>query len=382
MELAVFGALIIGLLATLVNYGLRNKFQQQALQQTFRKAMSTSYQKVPYRGRAGNWNEGVRRGTVSYVYARDRHTPDPTNPFGAGSVSPSIQSVSITRDNRLSETARWPEELPQIFINIPNQVNDTLTDQIFTFTTAGFTDRCIPDNCPEGPVKKYEEIYGYSNFWKLKKKHVKIDACKAGIEYGYPFYVRPGNSHCGSDYVGEPLVCTTSDGQPGKIYRAIDYCEGQIMDYDSCRLQCNKFIEQDVNDLDNVCVKECVRSRLDEGTAESACKRICSAKTDVPDYCNELNSLFSVVSGEEPKGMGLQPDYQQTVQRDNSMRKRERRLTTSTTDTLNRTDTIERKFVFIRKSYNAGGGTNYNRDERDVANTISQDEAVTLNNSP
>lgn len=377
MELAVFGALLIGLLATLISYGLRNKYQQQALQQTFRKALAVTHEKLSHKDPGHDSINLGRRGSASYVYVRDRHTPDPTNPFGTGSVSPYTHSVSITRDYRMNEVALYPEELPIVVINIPNQNNQTLTDQLWTVTVAGFSDKCVPKQCPEGPIKKYDEIYGYNNFWKLKKGEDRI--CQRSDRYGILW-------SCTNVESGDPIPCNVtaplSPGQDseGYVYRSIDYCEGDIMNYDACTLQCNKFKEQDVNDPDNICVKECARSRMDWVTGEEACKRICEAKTETPWYCSHLDIIFPPPApGVKPKDMGLQDDRTTTTTRSSLMQKTEQNSGIATTDIINRSDTIDRVIVIIRKVYGPGGGVTSFSPKHEVApSSVSQSEDIDL----
>ncbi|MBU3934115.1 MAG: pilus assembly protein [Candidatus Omnitrophica bacterium] len=105
LELAVFGSILIMLLGVLVSYGLKYNFQQQVMQEAFRKALGVT---------------AVRHST--YVLIKDRHIPDPSNPFGIGAVVPAMSSASVTRDYRLHETADTEDELPRLYLDINGDI--------------------------------------------------------------------------------------------------------------------------------------------------------------------------------------------------------------------------------------------------------------------
>ncbi len=329
LELAVFGAMLITLLGVLITYGLKNKYQQQIMQQAFRKALGVT---------AEQYSNGQRKGQANYLYIRDRHTPNPENPFGLGSVSPYMQSAQVIRDYRMNEHAETEEELPRLIVNIPNSANGIVSDNRVEYKLAGFADKCVT-KCPDGEastgeVKKYEEIYGYNSVWEVKD---------------------------GDD---EPVSCTTSSAGEGLLYKAIDYCEGDIMSYDSCKLQCAKITDE------SVCIEECKLARLDSESSQGTCADICSYIIEIPWYCSEIESLFQVTAEDsEPKEMGLQDDYGQTSNRDNLLQKTETEAGINTTDTLNWSDLTRRTIVLIR---------NRARVAEPIESTVSHtDERVT-----
>jgi len=113
LELAVFGSILIMLLGVLINYGLRYNFQQQVMQEAFRKALGVT---------------AVRRST--YVLIKDRHIPDPSNHFGIGALTPVMSSASVTRNYKLHETADSVSELPRMYLEINGEID--------YYKTAGF----------------------------------------------------------------------------------------------------------------------------------------------------------------------------------------------------------------------------------------------------
>lgn len=133
LELAVFGSILIMLLGVLVNYGLRYNFQQQAMQQAFRRAL----------GIAADPN----RGSAAYVLIKDRHIPDPAHPFTVGTFVPVSSSASVTRDYQMHYTADTEEELPVVHIDINGDIR--------TYKTAGFNDEGEVDYS-EGEILDYD----------------------------------------------------------------------------------------------------------------------------------------------------------------------------------------------------------------------------------
>lgn len=315
LELSILGALFITLMGVLIHYGLRYNFQQQIMQQAFRKALGMASEKDA---------EGYPKGQASYVYIKDRHITDPSSPFGVGSVMPTSSSASVTRDYRLHETADTEEELPKLTMNIPNRKNGKFEDQILEYKTADFGDYCISEECDKAELKKYEEIFGATNVWEEDEV-----SCAAG-----------------------------------KGIRIIDACEGELMGYDGCKRQCRMITDT------SFCIRECKKGRLSE--SENKCSEICSASIETPWYCDKLDTLFSFAIAEsKPKAMGLQQDYTQVSTRDNVSHKTESAAGISVTDTLNWSDTFVRRIIFRPKGDKTGAYS-----IQDVTNIISRDDTL------
>ena len=106
LELAIFGSILIMLLGILINYGLKYNFQQQVMQEAFRKALGVT---------------AVKRS--SYVLIKDRHIPDPSNPFGIGGLAPVTSSASVTRNYELHKTADSEAELPRMYLEVNGEID-------------------------------------------------------------------------------------------------------------------------------------------------------------------------------------------------------------------------------------------------------------------
>jgi hypothetical protein len=114
LEVAIFGSIIIMLLGVLVSYGLRYNFQQQAMQQAFRKSLADAV--VQQKSLA---IPNTMAPSISNVIVKDRHIPNPSDTFGVGSVNPFVGSAgSVTINYKLSETPDKESELPRIAVNI------------------------------------------------------------------------------------------------------------------------------------------------------------------------------------------------------------------------------------------------------------------------
>lgn len=184
IELSVMGAIIIGVLAVLINYGLGYNFDQQVMQRSFRQAMGRAYE----------------RGSASVMTLWDRHAPDPSHLFGFGAYHTSSSASTVIRDYRMYETPVEGDDndLPRIiydFANIP------APDNIQEFLTADYSRHNLASSCGEFEYEKYKEIYGERNVW-------------------YP------------------------DENDTTVVTVMDTCDGEIIDYTFCKYQCRRMTDR------------------------------------------------------------------------------------------------------------------------------------------
>ena len=148
LELSIFGALIIMLIGVLVSYGLKYNFQQQVSIEAFRAAQEL----------AQELDGGLPRGSSSITLVKDKHIPDPSNPFGVGSVTPIMASASITRDNRLDATPDDYEGLPKTIMRFQGNSDEAPVE--YEFATAGLrTDMYTAGS--EDDFKNMQKKYGW-----------------------------------------------------------------------------------------------------------------------------------------------------------------------------------------------------------------------------
>ncbi|MFH0762489.1 MAG: hypothetical protein V1925_01195, partial [Candidatus Omnitrophota bacterium] len=303
---------------------LRYGFQQQAMQQAFRKALKS----------AAEAEQDGKPSSVTHVIVNDKHIPSPSNPFGHGSIIPVSASASVVRNYHMQDNVpETYEELPQITINIQGQEA--------SFKTAGFRDEF---DVAEDTLKKYNEVYGSFN----------ID--------------ETGEGACLEDEIDEMTGDTTCINQAKNI-RIIDSCAGEILDYSAAARQCRQIIDKEV------CEKECERGKFpcsgtdcDDEDDEDDCNDICSYTMNVPSYCEtaecglnaecnkgieykytfvKLNELFKFAADfDKPKNMGLQQDYTQETTTENTLKKRERPTYTRSSEWVNYNDTIQRTIIY------------------------------------
>jgi hypothetical protein len=309
LELAIFGSILIMLLGAILSYGLRYGLEQKIMMSAFRKTLQKSAEP----------NTG---GQASITVISDKHIPNPANPFAIGSVSPFISSASVIRSARLHETADTEAELPKSTIEIQGQE--------FNFRTAGF--RVISNALG---LEKYQEVYGANNV------------------------VQTGNGECVSQEIN-PQTGEEECAEYRNNIRIIDSCEGELMNYDSCKRQCR--VITDVS----FCVSECERGKIPG--SETDCNSICSQQIENPWYCSSMDSIFNfAIAANRPRAMGVQSGYTQDTITNNILRKQEENGIITTTDTIDWSAAVNRSIVSIDQARNVESTT--------VSTTVAENAA-------
>lgn len=335
LELAIFGSLLLMLLGILINYGLRYNFQQQAMQETFRKALHS----------AAEADQADKPTSVTHITLKDKHIPNPSHPWAVGSITPITSSASVTRGYNMHLSADEENELPVIKMNIQGK-------ELESFTTAGFREEHDVD---AEDIEKYKEIYGETiEAWsESEKKWVNPDdnwdaVQKTCVEYGDP-----------DPITGEP-VC--SDYAINKI-RLIDPCAGQIVDYYTAIRQCRQVIDERVFE------EECLEGQDPE--SKKNCHELAELTVRTPWYCedaeiiNEITRAYRFPKIEEifmfarskDKKMGLQTDFAQETIENNQLTKNESGEGITTRDTFNWEADTTRQLYFFKQDPSGIGGT-------------------------
>lgn len=309
LELAILGTILIGILGLVVNYGLRYNYQQKVMMQAFRNAYNAA-------------SEGG-----SYTLVVDKHIPNPSDPWGVGSVTPVSASASVTRNYKMQEIAACDEDdvsacstadLPKTTIEIKGSKGSFMQ----SFTTAGFRDaggltKATGGLTPE-QIDKYEEIYGAS-------------VCSDPDEY------------CGArkgeciEWTTNPETgekeCNSVEGKENyyvKI-RILDPCEGEFVSADMIRRICYL-----INNT-AACKKDCARAGKDDCSS-------CDQSIPSPWYCSAESTLFPPdkfpISRSRSMGIGI--NYGQTSNINNTLNK----SGSSTTDNLDWNVQTNRKIFY------------------------------------
>lgn len=325
LELAVFGSILIMLLGILVNYGLKYNFQQQVMQQAFRKAL----------GIAAN------RPSATYILVKDRHIPDPSNPFGVGSVMAVSSSASIVRDYKMQETADTAGELPRIDIETPD-------GGVSSYKTAAFRDEY---NVPEADLEDDYDSDGDGTIDDDEKDVSRYDYIYGSEDIAW---WETGDGECGCEMEieinpntgGETETCPC----PTKNIRLIDTCAGEVLNYEVVQTRCYKIEEAGINR---------------------------------PWYCDQLDTLFAFSDISDPGGlkdknkptMGLQAGYIQDTTIDNTLNKQESASTIKSKDTLNWQASTQRKIVY-NDAVDASGVSKeiVNVRNEEVTTSVSQED--------
>jgi len=335
IELSVFGALFLVFFGLLISIGLKGGFEQQILQQTFRKALHVS----------------ANKGSIAYIYVNDRHVPDATDTFALGSITPTAGVVSLTRDYLLGAIPDDVAALPQVAIDVKGG-----TCPGSRLSPAGHNSPCY---------------YLAAGFWKVKFDLNGEECIKKRVIAKY-------NMIFGYNSVREPVTQEINGEDRIVSVTVIDSCQGEILSYLPCKRQCDELLNRTDYDGQDICIKDC------ELQGGSRCWNKCSQELvgeEIPFYCTNgiLDKYFAFARNattgliEESKGMGLQGDIPlQTLSKNNSLRKRESKQNITTTDTFNLSNESERIIIF--RPYKDETGASWSLP---INNTVSENEGTT-----
>lgn len=411
-ELTLFGSFFIMLLAVVVSYSMRYNSQQRVTQEAYRKGISKLHHySLPHDESERDSNElydqtstidASGTSSLTYLRYRDDYVPDPSNPFGLGSVESSVSSATLTRDYRMHMSAGVDYELPQIAIDIDGinkpdkegkiscnsylnkkyrdssdanlQAKYGSEDSPCYYLTAGFR---VDDGVSrdENTFNRYAQIYGEGS----------LEGCKGT-------YDRDENS-CSGGWV--PLYEWDDDDGEWDVngdlpnpfaLRMIDNFGGEIMEYGAAVAQCRRIVD------DDVCEDECNEGKsLDSDTD---CSAICSANVKVPWYCKNkgeidsknhrykfpvLDRLFGidVKTWDYDQGnptplqtMGVQTNYDQQSEKSGTASYSSDEDSDSVKNSVNLSsgwsDTIKRKVIFVPYKSNRNSVDEDEDDEDDL----------------
>lgn len=314
LELTVFGAIIIMLLGVLINYGMRYNFQVQAMQEAFRKAL----------GYASKSNDNGNPTSVSYIMIKDKHIPQPANPFGIGSVIPISASANVTRNYRSQDSADSEAELPRVAIDIEGAICPKSHDcpsggcpSPCTYLVAGFR---YERNVDKDYMAKYQEIWG-TNAYDNGEEGECLEGGPSDPESGLCACMRPS----------------------WDTVTVLDSCEGEILDYNTAIRQCRQITDVEY------CKSECEKGKAPG--SDTDCNQVCGYNINVPWYCsyvkkNAGGKYVFEVSGAGKKSMGLQSGYEKTTNINNTgLTKKETASGITTIENIDWEDETNRKIV-------------------------------------
>lgn len=286
VELAIFGAFVIMLLGTLINYGLNYDYQQQARMAAFREGLRSAGADLH------NLDAPVSR---SQLLIQDRHIPNPADPFGVGPVVPATSQAGVTRSYGLLSVP--DQEYPGDTRTLPKLVLQIANEPPREYTLAGFR----PETVPQSSLERYKFVYGDANI---------CDQEECG----------GGNAGCIAEETEEldPVsgLPVTRCVEYRKLVVITDQCDGQIVNYDDCLAQAAQMT--DAAACEAACQKQAAL-----GTEGLDCARICSLPMGFPPpwYAAEraLDNLFAT-----SRTLGVQPGDTRVTRRALRLDKSER----------------------------------------------------------
>lgn len=303
VELGIFGSLLILLLGVLINYGLEADYRQFAAMEAFRGALREAAQPAnPTNPACADplSIDCVTRGGGSMTVVRDRHIPDPSDPFTIGSAIPIVASADVLRTPDVDATPDVVYALPRTQVVIQQQQSpqrDVFVDcptPGVGCTTAGFRGELIPADS----LDRYREIYGGANVEDL------------GLV---------GNRR-------QVLI--------------VDDCEGEIISFEGCVMQAGQIVDR------RICRRECNRGRRLSDPANDApsCREICRQPMNIPWYAQravEQDGQWQFLNLEELfanptkiRVLGLQPTTTSATTLSTTRRREEDATQVKTTSAL------------------------------------------------
>ncbi len=366
VELSIFGAIFLMVLATLISYGLKYNYIQKAEMQAFRTAMKIA--------------ADPDRGSSSYMMIQDRHIPDPVEPFGIGSVMPVVTSASVTRTHRMDSLAETEASLSSVVYDIQSEREDgaAAAPNRLILKNAGW--RSEYNLLEEGEfgmsdenanrLHKYVMLYGTI----LGKKGAGWEPVSPDGEYEKESH-RPDRT-CVAGYESAPdsetgattWICTQYAIEEIRI---IDPCVGNLSDYSTCYDIARKIV--DAGYCTDDCKKTCPYAK-DPSACPSTCENHCNAEMNPPNQATKgekgynvniggawyadnwsvdsggnyvfpvLNALFSTASS-ATKALGLQSSMKGETTRGSSFRKVEKQDSIETVETAQWLDKTTRTFL-------------------------------------
>ncbi len=341
VELAIFASIFLMIMGTLLSYGLRFVFQQQAEQEAFRKALRL-VREVDSGGEQ-------YRGSASYTVSKLGHIPDPSDPYGFGAGVRVGASASVTWDHAAQKVMGNSTNLPIAVMDFQGSINDSNVTSWDTkeFYLAGFA---RASDVSATALKRYEFIFGGVDVLQTDGSW--------GSKRGSP------QTYCSTYFPPDPMfpnvpICKEFSYRE---IRYVDSCVSNLLDYDTCYEQSRKIVD------DELCKVECDEQNQKMGTSLE-CAQICSpagaitppwyaagatragtATSSNPKY-NGLKlynflALNQIFSNGAVENLGPQPDSATNVTRNESFRRIENPTTITTQEDADWTQTATRPFVY------------------------------------
>lgn len=365
VELSIFGAIFLMVLAALISYGLKYNYIQRAEMQTFRTAMKIA--------------ADPDHGSASYMMIQDRHIPDPVESFGIGSVLPVVTSASVTRTNQMDSMAERASSLPSVVYDIQSVREDGVAstpNRLILLNSGWRQEFNIPEGTAEGSENsnrlfKYAMLYGTI----LGQKGGGWEPVNPTGEYDKSKY-RPDRTCMPGHY-----ICSDPDPDSGQsicdcdqysinVIRIVDPCVGNMTDYTTCYEISRKIVDTDYCTMD--CRRTCPFAK-NPSKCHTDCANYCAAEMRPPNqktrgrksydinlggawYADDwkyekgayvfpvLDKLFEKASS-SVKALGMQTDIDTKTVRDTSFRRTENSESIETTEMATWSDETTRTFI-------------------------------------
>lgn len=121
VEFAIMGSLALLALAFMIQIGLRQNYQQEIQQQTFRQALSAKP--------GVESDDDFERQAIQVQHFRDRQIPNPSQGFAVMSRTPTQGSAAVTWGDKLTYLSDDSDSRPKIIVRLNNSQTDIISDE-------------------------------------------------------------------------------------------------------------------------------------------------------------------------------------------------------------------------------------------------------------
>ncbi len=227
-ELAVFGSIMLIVVAALVRNGLQNLYTQQTMQEGFRRSLLHAH-------------ERLASGQGSAQVVQDRYIPDPSRPFALGTAQTFLGTGGVTWSTELfmEHTRIRPSRLPEtvLYLNDPNGTTPR------TYKLANYMAYITPRPARGGvgaAFRRVAQIFCNDEANTDQEFNDCGTALNRGnrmVQNGFVSVPQPNAPALQIEVVG-------GAGVTGRRNTSIvvDACAGQLMDPQICKVQCDKML--------------------------------------------------------------------------------------------------------------------------------------------
>lgn len=282
-EIAVFGSILLLVLAYFISQGIRTTYQQDVQMRAFRMALSQAYNQI---------SKPDAEATV--VLVEDKRVPDPRDIAGKGEFVPVAGQGNIIWGNSMQSSIRsgMSEDLPRMNFKVNDFEESYLTATVRTISPSSWVDNPADPYCPDDP--RCSQIPLDSLYVQLPGQENRTKISWSDLRTLKPTDDSPNQAHVlmpDEDEFETEVISEVATSEKGPMYRITQ-------------------IPGDLKDGDPISAIEILLP--EDGTINPNYLNL--------DYVKEQAIQKNMASGTENKLQGFLPMTKVDVQRKNSLK--------------------------------------------------------------